>query len=289
MPTSERWLIVGSSGHIGRALTEWSHQCGMSLVLTARDGSRAIAGALPLDLATDVAGWLPPDGITVAFLLAAVTSLEQCRNHPIDSRRVNVDGTLALARVLHERGSHLVFPSTNLVFDGAVPQCRADEPVCPLTEYGRQKADVERELLAWGERVCVVRLTKVITPDMPLLAGWVRALRDGEVIHPFADMVMAPVPVGFTTRVLAAVAQERLSGIVQVSAERDITYSAAARHLARCLGVDDGLVQPVRAQDAGVVPEARPRHTALDVSRLREEFGLHPPEAASALEVVLDP
>jgi len=133
----------------------------------------------------------------------------------------------------------------------------------------------------------VVRLTKVISSDMALLTGWVQALRAGEAIRPFSDMTMAPVPLRFAVQALAGVAERRLPGITQVSAEQDITYEEAARHLAQRLGADPALVEPVRAEECSPHPEALPRHTTLDTSRLRAELGLTPPDAYAALDTVL--
>lgn len=38
--------------------------------------------------------------------------------------------------------------STNLVYDGSIPFRRADDPVSLLTEYSRQNAEGDRDLVA---------------------------------------------------------------------------------------------------------------------------------------------
>src|SRR5437764_879665 len=83
------------------------------------------------------------------------------------------------------------------VFDGQHPHRLPTDPVSPVTEYGRQKAEVERHLLTMDAPAAVVRLTKVLQPGFPLLRGWVDALKIGEPILPFSDMVMAPVTLAF--------------------------------------------------------------------------------------------
>jgi hypothetical protein len=47
---------------------------------------------------------------------------------------------------------------TNLVFDGSVPCRNAHDAACPVTEYGRQKAEAEKQLLALGNMAAVVRV-----------------------------------------------------------------------------------------------------------------------------------
>ena len=147
----------------------------------------------------------------------------------------------------------MVFPSTNLVFDGCEAFRRSDEPVSPRAEYGRQKAAAERGLLGLApEQAAIVRLTKVLDPEDPLLNGWIAALRRGEPVHPFRDKVMAPVSLSSTVKVLLGVAQARLRGISQYSAARDISYVDAALALCRELGIPTPLIEPLDSASAGL-------------------------------------
>src|SRR5690606_13067764 len=132
----------------------------------ARPGAIALTRR-ELDLASDVSKWEPP-ACDVAFLCAGVSSMERCRTEPERARRVNVAGTIAVAQRLLDRGAHLVYLSSNQVFDGSKPKRRGDEPTCPRSEYGRQKAHVEQALS--GQRACIVRLTKVLGSGPALLA-----------------------------------------------------------------------------------------------------------------------
>ena len=236
-----------------------------------------------MDLARDAAQWTPPPAST-AYLCAAITSQEQCRTQPAAARAVNVQGTLALAEKLVRQGTHVIFPSTNLVLDGHRPFQPADAPYAPQTEYGRQKAETEQRLRQLPG-TCVVRFTKVLGRATPLLLSWIAALRKGEVIRPFADMPMAPVPLDFAVEALMAVAAARAEGVVQVSADRDITYAEAARFVADCLQCPPQLVQPVTVAESGMAIDYVPAHTTLDATRLKTEFGLAPPPPWPAINL----
>ena len=130
---------------------------------------------------------------------------------------------------------------------------------------------------------CVVRFTKVLGQATPLLVRWIAALRQGEIIRPFSEMPMAPVPLDFAVEALAAVAAARADGVVQVSADRDITYAEAAGFVADCLSLAPELVQPVSVADSGIAIEHVPAHTTLDVTRLQREYGLTPPPLWAAI------
>ncbi len=277
------FLVVGADGMIGGVLAAALRGSGADVVGTALQPHGPTADCLRLDLTEPREAWPIPEQVATAYLLAAIPSLEACRRDPQGSSLINVERTLAIARLLVERGARIVFPSTNLVFDGEAPGRRAEDPVAPRTEYGRQKAEAERQLLALGDRVTIVRLTKVVAPAMPLLSRWRQALLQGETIRPFTDMVMAPIPLSFTVTVLRAAGTMALPGILQVSADRDMTYAEAAAHVAGWLGVPERLIQPMASSAAGLDLEAVPRHTTLDTSRLGQTLGLQPPDVWTAL------
>ena len=59
-----------------------------------------------------------------------------------------------------------IFLSSDYVFDGTAPiGCVDDAPLCPTTEYGRQKAEVEQALAASGKPHLVCRLSKTYGLD----------------------------------------------------------------------------------------------------------------------------
>lgn len=270
-------LVVGSDGLIGGALLERLKRAGDSVLGTTRRLDAVSTDNLFLDLSASVDSWQPPCDVSAAVICAGISKIDRCALEPEATRRVNVEGVYQLARNLTERGAFVVYLSTNQVFDGSRPNRLQEETPSPMTEYGRQRAEAEGRLLALGDATSVVRLTKVAQPSMPLLQGWVDALRRNEPIHPFKDMVMAPVPLYFVVTALEQIIKERVAGIIQISGEKDITYAQAAYYLAQRAGASEELVQPISVKDAGIPAEAAPVFTTLDTRRLREELGLAPP------------
>lgn len=110
---ADPWVVAGADGLFGTALAEAVTAAGRPVART----SRRHAAGYYVDLAADPATWALPDRAAVGLLCAAVTSWERCRDDPDGTRLVNVDRTVRLA----ERGAHVVVPSSNQVFDGAVP------------------------------------------------------------------------------------------------------------------------------------------------------------------------
>jgi dTDP-4-dehydrorhamnose reductase len=87
--------------------------------------------------------------------------------------------------------------------------------------------------------------------------------------------------------VIAALLQDRVSGVFQLSGQRDLTYVELATELTRRLGVTEALVEPVSARSAGLPPAATPRYTSLDSSVIRDRYGLSAPDIAQILDEVV--
>jgi dTDP-4-dehydrorhamnose reductase len=272
-------LVVGADSTIGKGLLNHLKSAGVPVLGTTRRKAELDSTSLVyLDLESDVRRWQPPCSIGAAVLCAGLTRPEVCRQQPEETRRVNVERTVELARKLVSEGAFVVFLSTNKVFDGSRALRKEEEPFSPQTEYGRQKAEAEHLLKEFGDSVAVIRFTKVLGTDQPLLAGWADALKKGETIEPFADMYFSPVPLSCAVAVLRMVLDRRIAGILQVSASRDISYADAARIGAELLGVSQTLVCPVPASRKLLQAEHIPRHTTLSIDRLRRTLGFQPPD-----------
>ncbi len=260
---------------------------GVAAIGTTRRPPKAAEGLVFLDLedpGKDEA-WrrVRPD---VVLLCAGVATLEACRRDPDRSRRINVEGTVAVARDLAADGASVIHLSSNHVFDGTRPRRAASDAPCPVTEYGRQKAETEAALRACVARLTVVRLTKVVSGGRrdPVFAQWVRDLKAGGEIHPFCDMALSPVPLACVVTILIMLALAPREGVFQISGEEDWSYDRAAGLAAAIVGAAPGLVRPIRAVESGRFFERVAPHTTLDTSAIEEVFGVRPPAVRRTLE-----
>lgn len=278
-------LVVGADGMIGGRLSRILAETGCSVTGTTRRATESATDRIHLDLASaDGFDALPL--CHVAVLCAAATSMERCQKDPAKTRQINVTNTVRLARQLLAAGSHVIFLSSNTVFDGRYPWARATDPTSPLTEYGRQKAEAESRLLSLDGQITVVRFSKIISPEIALLQGWVRDMRSGRKIYPFADSLMSPLPLAFAVELLCRVMEKHATGIIQASAACDISYEQAARYLARRLGCDEQLIEPISYAQRGI--EYSPANTTLDSSGLAM-LGMEAPQVPSVLDELVFP
>jgi dTDP-4-dehydrorhamnose reductase len=262
-------LVTGADGGIARGLLAGLGGICNKIWSTTRCRATVASQCLFLDLSQASQHWsLPPTPLDVVFLCAAIGSQEQCRIEPLATRQVNVLHTVELAKRLASEGAFVVFISSNLVFDGQTAFAPIDHPCNPQTTYGQQKAEAEQQLLNLGTDVAIVRFGKVIVPGMSLFGNWISDLRSGKIIHPFDDMMMAPISLTFAVQVLCRLALRRRAGIVHATATHDISYADAARVIAQQLGADPDLIVPASHRNTEHV--FAPLYSALNTTDLVE-------------------
>lgn len=282
---ARHFLIVGGDSQIGSALAAHLRHQGARVIVTTRRRESVNAERIFLDLAANVDDFSLPHDIDHAFLCVGISSLLGCNRDPAGSAYVNVTAVCHIASQLQEFGTHVLLLSSNQVFDGSIATPTPEMPVSPVNEYGRQKAVAERQLISRNRtRTAILRTTKVIGPHSPLLDGWANSLLQGTVIHPFYNMYLSPVPLNVIVTALCRMALERTTGIVQLSANRDLSYAEVATIGAHMLGADERLVKPISSFDRVSDGLTYPSKTALDTTRLQADLRLAPPKAVSVIE-----
>jgi dTDP-4-dehydrorhamnose reductase len=270
-------LVVGADGTIGHALAAALEARGDEVVRTTRrTGAATDSKSLHFDLADpDSVAALPPADVTV--ICAAMARYADCREQPELAALINVETPARIAGLQTGRGGHVILLSTSAVFDCLTPHMRADAPTNPTSAYGRFKAEAEGRVLAFAPNASVLRLTKVLTPDMPLIRGWIERLKNGERVEAFADLTISPLTVGHVVEALLAVIDDRAGGIYQASGAGDISYADVARYLADRLGADAALVVKTSAASAGIPDNEIARFTSLETERLSRLSEFAPP------------
>ena len=279
-------LVIGGDGSIGSALTKALLSRGDTVCQTTRRSVLAERNAIQLDLASfDIDALRLPE-VDVAFFCAAITSFAACRTNEALARQVNVKTPALLARRLVAAGTRVVLLSTSAVFDWRSPHVRASCPPCPVTVYGKLKAEAEAAFSALGAAAAILRLTKGLTPTDGLFNNWIDDLGQGRSVTAFSDHHMAPVTLNDAVAALLAISRSSEGGIFQISGAHDVSYYEAALHLASRLDAERQRVIEARASENGVLPEEIIRYSSLETSRIGALTGWKAPDPYSVIDEV---
>ena len=285
-PISLKALVVGAEGVIGNTLYDYLVPNYSAVYGTTRRVQNR-QDFVKIDLTNSFDGLNRiANKCDVAFICAGTTKAVDCENDRAGTYAVNVSNTLKLVKILQDLDVLVVWLSSNAVFSGNCPFCGLDEPYMPLSEYGRQKVEAEQEILELGG-VAIVRLTKVLSKNTPLISGWVDDLRAGKEIYPFSDAYLSPISLSYATNAIAKVGRNLASGIFNISGSDDISYSDFARMLAVKLCGVDHLVKPITKAIANSTIFASGRYSSLDMKEIMIMTDIKPQTFASVLEDIL--
>jgi len=279
-------LITGGTGLLGKSLIEEAPQ-GASLVATALNDPTAIipascAGA-PLDVRAAAAvrtlvRTVNPD---VIIHTASIGSVDYAQRHPEEARAVNVEGTRHVLEAAGAVGAHVLFISSNAVFDGTRAPYREEDPVCPVNTYGHLKVEAERLVTA-----CTRLPTTIVRPI--LMYGWnhpaervnpvtwiLRELERGATVPVVTDTYTNPLWALSCAQAIWRIVTLRATGTFHVAGRDRVNRFEFAVETARAFGLDAGRLQPVTSD---YFPEIAPRapDTSYDASKMTRVLGLRP-------------
>lgn len=283
---SLRVAVTGTTGRVGAALAGHLAARHRVICLPRQEFDLADPAAMKRVLA----------GLECDVMLnpAGLTGLEDCLDHPRSAWRVNAEAPGELAAWAAGRGVRLIHFSTDYVFGGREPGFRHEQdPVAPLSDYGRSKAAGEQAVLA-RPNTCVLRVSWVFGPEKLSFVDQIRSrAHAGEPLAAVADKFSLPTFTRDLAEWTEQLALADASGIFHAcNSGEPVSWHGLAAETLRLLQRSGELnpappVSPQRLEQVPSFRAVRPRHTAMATSRLRELSGKPPRPWQEALAAYL--
>lgn len=269
-----RALVLGATGLVGHyCLRRWRDRPRWRVTGTSH--RLRLPGLETIDI-QDAAGTAALIRDTRPNLIALSASnpfVDYCEQHPQQTRAVNVEATLAVARAAKEAGATLVFFSTDYVFDGLKAPYGEGDPVSPLNDYGRQKVDAERGIAALGPDHLLLRISGVFGWEFSrknLALQLVDRLRKGERMRVATDLRYNPTYAANLPDVIAELFEGDRRGLYHVAGAEEVSRYDLAVAAARAFELDRSRIEPV-PYVAVSSPTPRPLHTSLRTDKVRSQ------------------
>lgn len=176
-------LVTGGRGRLARALA------------TEGGGRVRALDRAGLDITDPAALAAVLTGLRPAAVIncAAVSNVDAAAA----AHAVNAAAPGKLAQACTAVGAPFIHLSTDYVFGAATTRpWREDNPVSPVNDYGRFKAEGERGALAAGGRVCVVRVAWLFGDGEDFIARLVRGADPATPVRVAHDQIGSPTPIG---------------------------------------------------------------------------------------------
>jgi len=277
-----RILITGADGQLGRdlrdALAGRVPDGGRRCALLGPEGPRA--GLDHEVLATDVDTMRVDDRDAVMGTFAAfrpelvlhggaLTAVELCETEVDAAFAVNAVGTRHVAEAAASVGAHLVYVSTDYVFDGTAgrPYQEWDAP-CPVSVYGASKLAGERECRPGST---IVRTSWLCGAHGANVVATALRLADGEGELRFVDdQHGSPTFTADLAPAVVTLGLDRRPGIFHVTNGGATTWWGLVRAVLAAAGADPDRVRPIKTAELDPPLLApRPAYSVLDNMALR--------------------
>lgn len=277
-----RIVVTGSTGRLGRDVVAAAARSGHDVLGLARSEQD------PCDVTDEAAVRSRVEGFGPDLVVhaAGATDVDRCEVDPEGAHRLNVEATRIVAAAAAGAGAHLVYVSTNHVFDGTADHPAAeDDPTNPRSVYAATKLRGEE---AAGDGATIVRTAWLSSGTRSgLVSSIVTAAAGPGPLRFVTDEIAQPTFAHDLAPVVLRLGAARLAGRFHATNEGAVSSFELAREILTALGDDPGRVEPITAADLRGRAAVRPRNGALDTTRLREVGGGGLPHHLDALRSLL--
>lgn len=262
--------VIGASGFVGRHILKNQREHFADVVGTAFSSPQNDLTQFDIREPDLAKLRLLESNHEAVVISSAKANVGYCEQNPKESYEVNVSGTLELVRQISRTKMKVIFLSTDYVFDGRQGGYGDQAQICPNTEYGRQKAHVERELPKITDNFLILRLSKIYgltKGDNTLIDEIMQKLHSGTRIQAAKDQIFAPAAVDDLVKMLHLAQDAKRTGILNSSGPKAFSRFDIASMCAQKLGKGTELIDPINLhQLPGMI--GRPLNTSLTPSAL---------------------
>ena len=284
-----RILITGAFGQLGHALQSiLSKKSNYELICTGRKVKKGQEG-IPLDIRNQVAlkeliNTTAPD---ILVNLAAMTNVDACELNPKLAGEINVAG---LEHICDSFKGKIIHLSTDYVFDGTSGPYKEDDPLNPISIYGKTKLASEHILLENDIKNLVIRgnvLYDYSPHTSASFLNWVvSSLKGNQEIKVAEDQFNNPTWTRSMSDIIKLSIENDLEGIIHWGDSVYISRFEFAKLIAKKFSLNESLIKPVLTSELNQ-PARRPLQSGLSTEKLVKMLDIIPPSIDDCLDEII--
>ncbi|MEL1231844.1 MAG: dTDP-4-dehydrorhamnose reductase [Candidatus Neomarinimicrobiota bacterium] len=284
-----RILITGAFGQLGHTLQSiLSKKSNYELICTGRKVKKGQEG-IPLDIRNQVAlkeliNTTAPD---ILINLAAMTNVDACELNPKLAGEINVAG---LEHICDSFKGKIIHLSTDYVFDGTSGPYKEDDPLNPISIYGKTKLASEHILLEKDNKNLVIRgnvLYDYSPHTSASFLNWVvSSLKGNQEIKVVEDQFNNPTWTRSMSDIIELSIENDLEGIIHWGDSVHISRFEFAKLIAKKFSLNESLIKPVLTSELNQ-PARRPLQSGLSTKKLVNMLDIIPPSIDDCLDEII--
>jgi dTDP-4-dehydrorhamnose reductase len=254
-------LITGANGQLGHELVRATIAAGHEVVATSHE-TLDITDKTAVD---DVITSARPD---VVIHAAAWTAVDACESEPEKALLVNGTATKFIADAAHAVGAHVVYISTDYVFDGSKASAYDESDATnPQSVYGSSKLAGEKAL---GATDAIVRISWVCGFYGANMVKTILRLAEQPQLKFVDDQIGNPTFADDAAEMIVRLATEKRPGTWHVTNQGEVSWFEFAREVLIAGGFDADKVAPIKTHELQPPrPATRPFNSVLNNASLK--------------------
>jgi len=254
-------LITGANGQLGHELVRATIAAGHEVVATSHETlditDKAAVDAVMTETRPDV-----------VIHAAAWTAVDACESDPEKASLVNGTATKFIADAAHAVGAHVVYISTDYVFDGSKTSAYDEgDATNPQSVYGSSKLAGERAL---GATDAIVRISWVCGFYGANMVKTILRLAEQPQLKFVDDQIGNPTFADDAAAMIVRLAIEKRPGTWHVTNQGEVSWYEFAREVLIAGGFDADKVVPIKTHELQPPrPATRPFNSVLNNASLK--------------------
>lgn len=221
---------------------------------------------------------------------ASMTDVDRCEVSRHNCYEQNVKATMNIIKACSQSRSHLIFISTDFIFDGKNGPYDEDDKPNPLNYYGQTKLETESAVRQYPFDWSIVRTNLVygISHDMSRsnIILWVKkGLEQGKTLELVDDQFRTPTLAEDLAEGCLLIVAKKARGIFNISGEELLTPYDMAKMTANFFHLDTKKIKKTDSSHFGQVA-IRPLRTGLIISKAKEILGFSPKSFAEGIGIM---
>jgi dTDP-4-dehydrorhamnose reductase len=261
-----KYLVTGSKGQVGSAVKEKTGAVGLDL--EESDIEQDISSSEVKEKIIEA----EPD---VIVHTAAFHDLDAAEENPEKAKEVNVKGTRFIAEAAEELGAHIIFISTDYVFDGERGDYSEGDEISPVSAYAKNKVEAEKAVKNTASKYTILRPSVIFDGEHSNFFTWAKGeLEDGNEVPAITDQTCCPTFAPNLAEIMVEAAEEEITGVYHAAGDSKVTRYESVQIMKEELGLE-GEVKRSKMEDLPWKAH-RPKDSSLSLAKLKEDFETQP-------------
>ena len=290
-------LITGANGLLGQKIVEFFITDGIDFMATSSGGNRnpncpdSDYSEMDITNEQNVESVINRCAPTHIIHTAAITNVDYCELNATECEHVNVTATKLLADICHKRNIHFQFLSTDFVFDGVKGNYAEEDPINPISVYGRSKAEAEKYLLDgeftnWSIVRTIIVYGKGSNLSRTNLIIWAKeSLEKGLEMKIIDDQFRAPTFVDDLAIACLTILRKNKTGIFNIAGPATFSIYEIVSKIAMHFGYSISNVKRISSKTLNQLAK-RPSNTGFDLTKAEKELNYSPRTIEESLDLI---